>query len=113
MSQEHDLGGKMTGSSRVPATEVTGLVGTVVKVATRKMFGRVPDPVGVMWHHPAVFKDLMGINRKADKWHELDENLASYAHMAAAGAIGCSFCLDLNYFLSHSRGLDDAKAREV
>ena len=33
--------------------------------------------------------------------------------MAAAGVIGCSFCLDLHYFLTHNRGLDETKAREV
>jgi len=33
--------------------------------------------------------------------------------MAAAGVIGCSFCLDLHYFLTHNHGLDETKAREV
>ncbi len=33
--------------------------------------------------------------------------------MAAAGAIGCSFCLDFHYFMTHNRGLDEAKSREV
>src|SRR5918999_5387524 len=33
--------------------------------------------------------------------------------MAAAASIGCSFCLDLHYFMTHNRGLDEAKAREV
>ena len=33
--------------------------------------------------------------------------------MAAAAEIGCSFCLDLHYFMSHDKGLDEAKAREV
>jgi alkylhydroperoxidase family enzyme len=33
--------------------------------------------------------------------------------MAAAGAIGCRFCLDLGYFMAHNKGLDEAKAREV
>ena len=33
--------------------------------------------------------------------------------MAVAAEIGCSFCLDLNYFLAHDRGLDEAKACEV
>jgi alkylhydroperoxidase family enzyme len=33
--------------------------------------------------------------------------------MAAAAEIGCSFCLDLGYFMSHNKGLDEAKAREV
>ena len=38
-----------------------------------------------MWHHPAVLKDMMGFGRKAEKWDELDRNLASLADMAAAG----------------------------
>jgi alkylhydroperoxidase family enzyme len=33
--------------------------------------------------------------------------------MAAAGVVGCSFCLDLGYFMAHNQGLDEAKAREV
>ncbi len=43
----------------------------------------------------------------------LDPNLASFAAMAAAGLVGCSFCLDLHYFMAHNKGLDEAKAREV
>ena len=84
-----------------------------MKLAARRMFGQVPDSVGVMWHNPPVLKDLMGFGRKAEKWDELDANLASFARMAAAAAVGCSFCLDLNYFMAHNRGLDEAKAREV
>ena len=42
-----------------------------------------------------------------------DENLKSFAHMAVASLVGCSFCLDLGYFMAHNEGLDVAKAREV
>src|SRR4030095_13092899 len=80
---------------------------------TRKMFGDVPEAVGVMWHYPAVLKDMMAFNRKAEKWDRLDRNLATFAHMAAAGVVGCSFCLDLGYFMAHNHGLDEAKVREV
>jgi AhpD family alkylhydroperoxidase len=55
----------------------------------------------------------MGFGRKVDSWNRLDPNLASFAAMAAAGVVGCSFCLDLHYFMTHNRGLDEAKAREV
>jgi alkylhydroperoxidase family enzyme len=80
---------------------------------TRKMLGHVPEPVGVMWHYPAVLKDTMGFGRKVEKWDRLDPNLASFAHMAAASLIGCSFCLDFNYFMARNKGLDEAKARQV
>lgn len=103
----------MTTTTRVPATEITGALGAVVKLVARKMLGHVPDSIGVMWHNRPVMMDLMGIGRKSEKWDALDRNLASYATMAAAAAIGCSFCLDLHYFMSHNRGLDEAKAREV
>ena len=103
----------MASSTRVPPTEITGIYGTLLKTISRKVFGRVPEGAGVMWHHPAVLKDSMSFGRKVDSWNRLDPNLASFASMAAAGAIGCSFCLDLHYFLAHDRGLDEAKAREV
>src|SRR5262249_46949649 len=40
-------------------------------------------------------------------------NLKSFAHMAVASQVGCSFCLDLGYFNAHNEGLDVIKAREV
>ncbi len=103
----------MTSESRIPPTEVTGAYGALVKFASRRMLGRVPDSVGVLWHQPAVMKDAMGIGRKVEGWKQLAPDLASYAAMASAAAIGCSFCLDFNYFLAHNRGLDEAKVREV
>ncbi|MCZ2810093.1 MULTISPECIES: carboxymuconolactone decarboxylase family protein [unclassified Modestobacter] len=103
----------MTSSTRVPATAVTGVYGALVRAMTRRMFGTVPESIGVMWHHPPVFKALMGLGRKSESWDRLDRDLASFASMAAASTIGCSFCLDLHHFLTHDRGLDEARAREV
>jgi AhpD family alkylhydroperoxidase len=103
----------MTNQTRVPPTEITGLYGTLLKTISRRMFGQVPEGAAVMWHYPAVLKDSMAFGRKVDSWNRLDPTLATYAAMATAGAIGCSFCLDLHYFLTHDRGLDEAKAREV
>jgi AhpD family alkylhydroperoxidase len=103
----------MASTTRVPATEITGLYGTLLKTMSRKMLGQVPDAAGVMWHYPAVFKDMMKFGRRTESWNRLDPDLASFATMAAAAAVGCSFCLDLHYFMSHNRGLDEAKARDV
>ncbi|NEK57899.1 carboxymuconolactone decarboxylase family protein [Geodermatophilus sabuli] len=103
----------MTTTTRVPATEITGIYGTLLKAMSRRMLGQVPDAAGVMWHYPALLKDMMRFGRRSESWNRLDPDLASLATMAAAGAVGCSFCLDLHYFMSHNRGLDEAKAREV
>ncbi|WP_454050608.1 carboxymuconolactone decarboxylase family protein [Cellulomonas sp. Marseille-Q8402] len=103
----------MDGTTRVPAAEITGLYGAVLKRLATKMLGQVPDSAGVMWHNRRVLKDMMGFSRKADGWDRLDPDVATFAVMAAAGTVGCSFCLDLNYFMAHSSGRDEARVREV
>lgn len=103
----------MTRSTRVPATEITGIYGTLLKTVSRTLLGQVPEGAAVMWHYPAVLKDSMAFGRKVDSWNRLDPDLASFAAMAAASTIGCSFCLDLHYFVTHDRGLAEEKAREV
>ncbi|WP_447912915.1 carboxymuconolactone decarboxylase family protein [Microbacterium phyllosphaerae] len=100
-------------TGRLPAAEVTGVYGAMVKVFAKKMMGRVPESVGILWNNPAVMKDAMGMGRRSEGWKELDPELASYAAMAAAATVGCSFCLDFNYFMGHNRGLDEAKIRQV
>jgi alkylhydroperoxidase family enzyme len=100
-------------TARIPKAELSGVKGRLLKLMLRKKLGRVPDNVEVMWNHPAVFEDLMGMGRKSEKWDRLDPHLATFAVMAAAAEIGCSLCLDLNYFMAHDKGLSVEKAREV
>ncbi len=100
-------------NSRIPKAELTGIYGTLVKRMSRKMFGVVPEPVEVAWHNRKVLNFSFSVGRKAQKWDQCDENLKSFAHMAVASLVGCSFCLDIGYFLAHDQGLDLAKTREV
>ena len=103
----------MSSSPRIPKAELTGLYGAMVKRMSRKMFGQVPDPVGVAWHNRKVLNFSFSVGRRAQKWDRCDESLKSFAHMATASLVGCSFCLDLGYFMASNEGLDLDKAREV
>lgn len=103
----------MASTPRIPRTELTGFSGRLVKTLTRRMLGAVPEPAEVMWHHPAVVKDMSALGRRVDKWDRLDPNLKSFAHMAVASLIGCTWCLDFGYFHAHNAKLDVVKAREV
>ncbi|MFC9556541.1 carboxymuconolactone decarboxylase family protein [Rhodococcus sp. NPDC056960] len=103
----------MTGNTRIPQAELTGIYGAVVKRMSRKMLGDVPDGVGVVWHNRKVLNFSFTVGRKAQKWDRCDENLKSFAHMAVASMVGCGFCLDYGYFQAHNKGLDETKAREV
>ncbi len=98
---------------RIPKAKLTGPYGYVVKRFGRKLLGGVPEPAEVMWHNPRVLKTFMGLGGKVQKWDRLDPNLQSYASMAVASLVGCSWCLDLGYFHAHNTGLDETKASEV
>ena len=100
-------------NSRVPPTEVNGVYGAIVKRMSRRMVGKTPDSLGVMWHNRKVLNFGFGIGRKSRKWNECDDNLKAYAHMATVSLVGCGFCLDFGYFTAHHEGLDEAKIREV
>jgi alkylhydroperoxidase family enzyme len=100
-------------ATRVPQAEITGVYGAVVKRFSRRLLGRVPEPLGVYWHNRPVLRATMGMGAKAQKWHACDLSLKSFAHMAVAAQIGCSWCLDFGYFQAFNEHLDLDKAREV
>jgi alkylhydroperoxidase family enzyme len=78
-----------------------------------KKLGQVPAPVGVYWNNPRVLKGYFALGGKSRKWDECDPNLKSFAHMAVASLVGCTWCLDFGYFEAHNESLDLRKAREV
>jgi alkylhydroperoxidase family enzyme len=78
-----------------------------------QQFGSVPEPVAVTWHNPSVAQASLEFGGKAGTWHAADESLKTYAHMAVAAQVGCSWCLDINYFQASNQNLDLAKASQV
>ena len=103
----------MARTPRIPPAEITGTFGYLVKRFSRKLLGEVPDGLAVMWHNRAVLTGSMAMGRKLQRWDQLDRGLKTFAHMAVAAKVGCSWCLDFNYFQAHNEGLDMVKASEV
>ncbi len=103
-----------TSTFRIPKAPITGVYGALMRaVAKRMLGGEFPDTGYVYFHHKPVLKAVMSFEQKVQKWDALDPNLKSYAEMASAGAIGCSWCMDFGYFKAHNDGLDLDKLREV
>jgi AhpD family alkylhydroperoxidase len=98
---------------RIPKAELTGAYGRLLETVTRRMWGKVPDNLYVAFHHRPVMNAVFGFERKVAKWDALDPHLKTYATMATAAAIGCSWCLDFGYYLAHTEGLEEAKVRDV
>jgi alkylhydroperoxidase family enzyme len=97
----------------VPPAEIKGLDGAIVKWFSKRTLGSVPESLGVGWNNPKVMKGVFAVSGKAQKWDACDESLKSFAHMAVASLIGCTWCLDFGYFAAHNENLDVDKAREV
>ena len=103
----------MTGTARIQPAPITGIFGATVKRFSMRLLGEVPEPVGVYFHNRPVLKAFLAVSSKAQKWSACDENLKSFAHMAVAAQVGCSWCLDFGYFHAHNEGLDEWKASQV
>ncbi|MBC2931585.1 carboxymuconolactone decarboxylase family protein [Nocardioides sp. zg-1228] len=103
----------MTGTTRIPAAEISGVKGLLIKRLARRTLGQVPSSIGVLWNNPRVLMDMAGVGRKVKKWDTCDAQLTSFAHMAVASMVGCTWCLDFHYFEADNRSLDTAKAREL
>ena len=103
----------MPSTFRIPKAEIRGLYGKALAAYTRRTYGQVPDNAYVYWHHRKALRAVLSFESKVAKFDSLDPNLKSYAQLASAGVIGCSWCLDFGYFLAHNDGLDLAKVREV
>jgi AhpD family alkylhydroperoxidase len=103
----------MPSTFRIPKATITGLYGSVMTAYARRNWGEVPDNAYAYWHNRKVLKAVFSFEGKVAKWDALDPTLKSYAQLASAATIGCSWCLDFGYFLAHNDGLDLAKVREV
>jgi AhpD family alkylhydroperoxidase len=103
----------MPSQFRIPQARLDGAYGALMTRIAKRMWGEVPDNAYVLWHNLPVAKAVFGFEQKVARWKALDPHLRTYAEMASAGVIGCSWCLDFGYFLAHTQGLDEAKVREV
>lgn len=78
-----------------------------------KQVGAMPEPIEVLFNNPEVAMTAQEFTASASKWGTVDASLKTFAHMAVAAQVGCSWCLDVNYFLALHHNLDLAKASQV
>ncbi|MGW7048696.1 carboxymuconolactone decarboxylase family protein [Streptomyces avermitilis] len=78
-----------------------------------KQLGAVPEPVEVLWHNPKLAEANQEFSAKVGGWDAADASLKTFAHMAVAAQVGCSWCLDINYFHALNQNLDLTKASQV
>jgi alkylhydroperoxidase family enzyme len=78
-----------------------------------RQLGSVPEPVEVSYNNPKVAISSQEFSAGVAGWDAADASLKTFAHMAVAAQVGCSWCLDVNYFLAQQHDLDLAAASQV
>jgi alkylhydroperoxidase family enzyme len=94
---------------RVPQADLP----TELHEALMAQLGSIPEPLAVLFNNPAVAAANQDFTAKLGAWDAVDDSLKTFAHMAVAAQVGCSWCLDINYFLAIKGDLDLAKASQV
>jgi alkylhydroperoxidase family enzyme len=94
---------------RIPKAELPA----ELRASMIKQLGAVPEPVEVSYNNPKVATSSQELAASVATWDAADAGLKTFAHMAVAAQIGCSWCLDVNYFLAMNRNLDLTKASQV
>jgi AhpD family alkylhydroperoxidase len=85
----------------------------MVSAFSKRMMGQVADVLYVVFHHPQLMNTIFKFEARVARWDALDVTLKSYAQVATAAMVGCSWCMDFGYFMAHNDGLNEAKVREV
>ena len=94
---------------RIPKAELS----TEVREGMIRQFGAVPEPAEATWHNPKIAEASREFGGKLGEADAADEALKTFAHMAVSAQVGCSWCLDINYFQAQNKNLDLAKASQV
>lgn len=94
---------------RVPKAELT----PELRDSMIQQLGAVPEPVEVLWNNPKLARANQEFAANVATWDAADASLKTFAHMAVAAQIGCSWCLDVNYFQALNQNLDLTRASQV
>jgi AhpD family alkylhydroperoxidase len=99
--------------ARIPLDPPRTLIVRLAEWYARRTYGATLDPLLALAHQPRVLMTNARSEMSLARWDRLDPTLKALAQMASAAAIGCSWCMDFGYWISHEEGVDPAKLRDV
>jgi alkylhydroperoxidase family enzyme len=99
--------------SRIPVTARQTTFTRFAAWYSRRKYGAVLDPLGVMAHNPRVLRADAFFEGSVAKWDRLDPQLKLLAVLTSSATIGCSWCMDFGYWIAHTEGVPEAKLRDI
>lgn len=98
-----------TSTARISLEPPPTLLVRLAKAFTRRQYGMTMEPLLALGHHSRVLRSVIRFEQGISRWHTLDDELKHLANAAAAGRIGCSWCIDFGHYLGLSDGMDTGK----
>ena len=102
----------MSTSARIPLVESGPLV-RAMNWWTTRAYGGVMEPALGLAHHRKVLTSSMRYQMAVRRWDAVDTPLKHLATLSAAATVGCGWCLDFGYWVSHSEGVDREKLEAI
>lgn len=96
----------------VPEGEV-GLLGRLAYGFSRRRFGKVADPLGVMARHRGVLVGNAAMELALERSDRVEHRLKQLAETKVALLVGCEFCIDIGSMLGRESGVTEEQLRAL
>jgi AhpD family alkylhydroperoxidase len=80
---------------------------------SRRVYGKVPDPVLVTAHSPAILRGFLAYEWELGRAKSVDHRLRNLAEMKAAALVGCEYCMDIGSMVSLESGVTEAQLADL
>lgn len=98
---------------RIPIAESRNPVVTGSYRYSRKRFGRVSEPIGVMAHSPKLMAGYGMLELAAEKLNTMPRRLMSLGEIRSAALVGCEYCLDIGSMFGRAEGVTEDQLRNL
>jgi AhpD family alkylhydroperoxidase len=93
--------------ARIDPHPARGLLVRLAYWFSRRRFGRVPGPVGVLAHNPWMLSAVAGFELASERGRAAPMRLKELASVKVATLIGCRFCIDIGSSIARGHGVTE------
>ena len=99
--------------TRIPLREARGPFLRASYAESKRRYGKVPDPVAVKGHTPALLAGYSAFELATMRSRRVDHHLKMLAEFKAAAIVGCEWCLDFGAMLAERGGLPPEQVQDL
>jgi AhpD family alkylhydroperoxidase len=98
---------------RIEGPKRPGPFARVAYWMSKRDYGKLPEPVEVMAHHPGMLRGYGAYEWEMGRASAVDEKLKDLAWTKAAALVGCEWCLDIGSMLGARTGITEDQLRDL